>query len=224
MPKSAISFRVPTRLWDAFKAQTDSLFLSRAPFLDYMVRRELANLREELEGLKQSTRAKRHIAGVLKRQDLTSVNIEVQPETADALREATAAHNMGRDAFMSRLVIFLRSTDSLLRYLEVPLTVQRRGIGSSLEDMPTSPLGAMEAVCDDPLFYVRAHVEDVHGCGIYRAPLPPSADWAACYLPDEQVPNTPANRRRLKEEAEFLAIFSDEPQADTKRTARRSSK
>lgn len=224
MPKSAISFRIPTRLWDAFKAQTDSLFLSRAPFLDYMVRRELANLREELEGLKQSTRAKRHIAGVLKRQDLTSVNIEVQPETADALRQATAAHNMGRDAFMSRLVIFLRSTDSLLRYLEVPLTVQRPSIGSSLEDMPTSPLGAMEAVRDDPLFYVRAHVEHIYGCGIYRAPLPPSVDWAACYLPDEQVPNTSANRRRLKEEAEFLAIFSDEPQVDTKRTARRSSK
>lgn len=224
MPKSAISFRIPTRLWDAFKAQTDDLFLSRAPFLDYVVRHELANLRAELAGLKQSTRAKRHIAGVLKRQDLTSVNIEVRPETAAALRDATAAHNMGRDAFMSRLVIFLRSTDALLKWLEVPLTVQRRGFGASLEDMPTSPLGAMGAVRDDPLFYVRAHVEDIHGCGIYRAPLPPSADWAACYLPDEVVPNTPANRRRLKEEAEFLAIFSDEPSATTKRDARRSRK
>lgn len=224
MPKSAISFRIPTRLWEAFKAQTDSLFLSRAPFLDYMVRRELANLREELAGLKQSTRAKRHIAGVLKRQDLTSVNIEVQPETADALREATAAHNLGRDALMSRLVIFLRSTDALLRHLEVPLAVQRHGVGISLEDMPTSPLGAMEAVRDDPFFYVRAHVEHIHGCGIYRAPLPRSVDWAACYLPDELVQNTTANRRRLKEEAEFLAILSDEPLVEKSRIARRSRK
>lgn len=224
MPKSAISFRIPTRLWEAFKAQTDDLFLARAPFLDYVVRHELSNLRVELDGLKQSTRAKRHIAGVLKRQDLTSVNIEVRAETAEALRDATAAHNMGRDAFMSRLVIFLRSTDALLKWLEVPLTVQRRGFGASLEDMPTSPLGAMGAVRDDPLFYVRAHVEDIHGCSIYRAPLPSSADWAACYLPDEVVPNTPANRRRLKEEAEFLAIFSDDPPVDTKRAARRSPK
>ena len=224
MPKSAISFRIPSRLWGAFKAQTDDLFLSRAPFLDYVVRQEIANLRVELEGLKQSTRAKRHIAGALKRQDLTSVNIEVRPETAEALRDATAAHNMGRDAFISRLVIFLRSTDALLKYLDVPRTVQHRGIGASLEDMPTSPLGAMGAVRDDPLFSVRAHVEDIHGCGIYRAPLPPSADWAACYLPDELVPNTPANRRRLREEAEFLAVFSDEPVAQKPRAARRSRK
>lgn len=224
MPKTAISFKVPTQLWEAFKAQTDSLFLSRAPFLDYVVQRELVNLEVELEGLQQSTRAKRYIAGILKRQDLTSVNIEVQPATAEALREATTDHNIGRDAFMSRLIIFLRSTDALLRYLEVPLTVQRRGLGSSLEDMPTSPLGAMAAVRDDPLFYVRAHVEDIYGCGIYRAPLPPSADWAACYLPDELVPNTPANRRRLKEEAEFLAIFSDSPPVKEPRAARRSRK
>lgn len=82
----------------------------------------------------------------------------------------------------------------------------------------------MEAVRDDPLFYVRAHVEHIHGSGVYRAPLPPSADWAACYLPDDLVPNTPANRRRLRNEADFLAIFSDESPVDTKRTERRNSK
>lgn len=39
MPKAAIGFNVPPKLWVAFKTQTDELFLSRAPFLDYMVRR-----------------------------------------------------------------------------------------------------------------------------------------------------------------------------------------
>lgn len=47
MPKTAISFNVPPELWDAFKAQTDGLFLARAHFLDYMVSRELQHLRSE---------------------------------------------------------------------------------------------------------------------------------------------------------------------------------
>lgn len=224
MPKTTISFNVPPTLWDSFKTQADSLFLTQARFLDYMVSRELPHLRAELKDLKQSTRAKRYVAGKMKQQGPTSVNIEVKPATAEALREAMDAHNVVRDAFMSRLIIFLRSTDALLDYLDVPRTVHGRRSSSLLEDMPSSPMRAMEAVRDDPLFYVRAHVEEVHGCGIYRVPLPSSADWSVCYLPDEQVPNTPANRRRLREEAEFLALLSDEPKVVKPRTARRSRK
>lgn len=120
MPKTAISFNVPPKLWAAFKAQTDGLFLSRAPFLDYMVANELPHLRTELGGLNLSLRAKRYIAGAMKKQGPISVNIEVQPATAEALREAAQAHNLVRDAFMARLLIFLRSTDAFLKYLEVP--------------------------------------------------------------------------------------------------------
>ena len=112
MAKTAISFRVPEKLWGAFKTQTDELFLSRAPFLNYMVRRELNYLRDDLVGLKLSSRAKRHISGQLKRTGAKSVNIEVKPETAEALRTAVAEHNLVRDAFMCRLIIFLRSTDT----------------------------------------------------------------------------------------------------------------
>ena len=156
------SFNVPPKLWAAFKAQTDGLFLSRAPFLDYMVANELPHLRTELDGLNLSLRAKRYIAGAMKKQGPISVNIEVRPETAEALREAAQAHNLVRDAFMARLLIFLRSTDAFLKYLEVPRIATSRGTNASLEEMPASPLKAMEAVRDDPLFYVRFHVEAVH--------------------------------------------------------------
>jgi hypothetical protein len=224
MPKTAISFSVPPKLWDAFKTQADGLFLSRAPFLDYMVRNELGHLREELAGLKLSTRAKRHIAGAMKRMDPTSVNIEVHPETAAALREATQQHNLVRDAFMSRLIIFLRSTDAFLKHLEVPLTAQSRGTNTSLEDMPASPMRAMEAVRDDPLFYVRFHVEHNHECGIYRVRLPRELDWAACYLPDEEIPGTAAYRRQQKLGEELLAMLSDDVPTTKPRKTRRSKK
>jgi hypothetical protein len=211
MPKSAISFNVPPKLWEAFKVQTDGLFLSRAPFLDYMVANELRHLRTELNELKLSLRAKRHIAGAMKKQGPTSVNIEVRPETAEALREATQAHNLVRDAFIARLLIFLRSTDAFLKYLEVPRIATSRGTDAYLEEMPASPLKAMEAVRDDPLFYVRFHVEAVHEVGIFRVPLPRQLDWAACYLADEDIPGTAAYRRQQKLGNELLALLEDTP-------------
>ncbi|MFG6490527.1 hypothetical protein ACG04R_27940 [Roseateles sp. BYS78W] len=217
-----VNINVPPKLWAAFKKQTDDLFLSRAPFLDYMLSTELGHLRVELEGLKLSLRAKRHIAGAMKRTGPTSVNIEVRPETAEALRDAVRAHNLVRDAFMCRLIIFLRSPAPLLNRLEVPLIATGGDTHMWLEPMPSSPLAAMEAVRDDPLFYVRSHVQNTWDCGIYRVALPRSLDWAACYLEDEVVPGTAAHRRMQKEADAMLAELLDEPQAKSTRNAKRS--
>ncbi len=198
MTKTAISFNVPDKLWGPFKEQTDELFISRAPFLNYMIQRELRNLQEELAGLKLSLRAKRYISGTLAHFDSTSVNIEVEPATADALRAVMREHNLVRDAFMCRLIIFLRSTDALLDHLEVPRLAKSnlRDVGSDY--MPSSPLRAMEAVRDDPLFFIRNHLQASSQCGIYRVPLPAHLDWAACYLEDENVPDTAARRKQEK--------------------------
>lgn len=211
MAKTAISFKVPPPLWEAFKTQTEELFLSRAPFLDYMVRREVAHLREELSELKLSGRAKRHISGAMKRMGPVSVNIDVAPATADALREVVVDHNLVRDAFMSRLIIFLRSTDALLKHLELPCKATSLPGGASLEEMPASPMRAMEAVRDDPMCYVRSHVEEIWGCGIYRVALPRAMDWAACYLPDDEVTGTAAYRRQSKEIAAMVSLLDGKP-------------
>ncbi|BEP60037.1 hypothetical protein GmRootV213_05910 [Variovorax sp. V213] len=89
MPRTAISFNIPPKLWEAFKTQTDGLFLSRAPFLDYMVANELPHLRTELDGLKLSLRAKRHIAGAVKSKQ--SINHALaRGVRADARRTAYA--------------------------------------------------------------------------------------------------------------------------------------
>lgn len=203
MPKDSISFRVPTILWDAFKEQTNRVFISRAPFLDHMVNVELKKLREDLGGLKLSTRAKRYISGELKRNDCTSVNIEMRPETARALRDATAEHNLVRDAFMCRLILFLRSTKAFQKMLEIPRYAEERG----LEGMPSSPLLAIEAVFDDPLFYVRHRLLSECGEGVYLVGLPPYLDWAACYLPDERVPTTGAFKKEKRATEKMLAML-----------------
>lgn len=222
MPKSAISFKVPSKLWNAFKKQTDGLFLSRAPFLNYMVKNELPNLRQDLVGLKLSTAAKRYIMGELGRKDLVSVNIEVEPETANLLRATMKEHNLVRDAFICRLIVFLRCTDGLLEWLEVPKTTRACRHGGYLEDMPASPLGAMEAVRDDPLYYVRNHVEDIHKCGIHRVPLMRGAEWAACYLEDELVPSTRAFKKQQRDWDLSLSLLDSPANARKPATTRKS--
>lgn len=215
MAKHKISFKVPPRLWASFKAQTDSLFLARAPFLNHMIRRELPHLREDLKGLRLTLKAKRYISGELKRQGAKSQNIEVEPETVDMLHAAVDAHNLVRDAFMCRLIMLLRSTGALLDMLEVPRVATSRGLAGHLEEMPSSPLAAMEAVRDDPLFYVRNFVQTRWQCGVYRIDLDPAVSWAACYLDDELVPETSA-RRKLQREVDQILGIGQEPKQSVK--------
>ena len=176
MSQVKISFRVPPGLWQRFAEQAKDLFLNRAPFLDHMIQRELPELERDLGERKLSTAAKRHISGQLKRQGAKSVNIEIADSTAAELNRVMKERNLVRDAFLCRLLIFLRGSDTLLGYLDVPTRVKesihfQNGV-IGLEAMPTSPLRAMEAVRDDPMFYVRNYVEHNWKFGIYCVPLP----------------------------------------------------
>lgn len=210
MATRQISFKAPPGLWSTFKEQTDGLFLARAPFLNYMIAREVRELRDDLAGLRLSLRAKRYISGQLKRQGAKSVNIDVDDQTVIALNDAVGAHNLVRDAFICRLIIFLRSTDALLKYLEVPQSATNKAGVVGLQQMPSSPLKSMEAVRDDALYYVRNHVQENWGCGIYRVDLPPAYAWAACYLDDKDVPGTKANLEDHKAMAEAFDTFEVE--------------
>jgi hypothetical protein len=60
----------------------------------------------------------------------------------------------------------------------------------------------MEAIRDDPMYYIREHVKQVHGCGLYQVLLP----WHAlnCYVDDSLVPGT----RTYKRNAKLLDILS----------------
>ena len=198
MTTSQISFRVKPKIWQDFTDEANALFINRGPFLAHMLSVELPHLQEELMGLKLSLRAKRHISGALKKVVPLSpnVNIEVPTETADLLRTLVKEHNLVRDAFFYRLLVLLRGSDALLKYLEIPRYATDRGLNAFLEDMPSSPLKAMAAVRDNPLFYMRHHVEHVHGCGLYRVGLPFAE--MHCYIEDEHVKGTRAHKRLAK--------------------------
>lgn len=64
---------------------------------------------------------------------------------------------------------------------------------------------------------MRFHIENNFELGVYRAPLPRSLDWAACYLADEDIPGTAAYRRQQKLGDAMLAMLMDEPPAKASR-------
>jgi hypothetical protein len=220
MNTQKISFKVPPDLWAAFTNQTNSLFLTRAPFLNHMIDREIPELAKDLAGRSLSSMAKRYISSELQRNGAKSVNIEIAASTAAKLNQVVRDGNLVRDAFLCRLIIFLRGNPHLLKYLEVPLTVGRGFSNSGLEGMPTSPLKAMEAVRDDPLYYIRDHLQS-RGDGIYDIALPRTFDWAACFLEDAVIPKTNAFKAdaKLAEQFELLeanAFANPSNQGDAK--------
>jgi len=109
-------------------------------------------------------------------------------------------HNLCRDAFVNFLFACLRREDGFLKYLGFSTRVGKIGWQSGVEDMPTSPLKAIEVSLSDPLYYMRSECQDLYSCGLYALELPAQMHGFACHLPDHLVPGTASH-------AEFQAAF-----------------
>ncbi|HRH14977.1 MAG TPA: hypothetical protein PK225_11565 [Azonexus sp.] len=189
MNTTKITAKIHPALWDAFGNQCDALFLKKGAFLDHMIRKETVHLARDLAGKRLSNKARRYIAGELKRCGPVTVNIEVAKETAEALNTVVADLNIVRDTFINRLIMFLRGSDRLLKIIEMPTSLDSHRY-RELEGLPTSPMKVMEYVRDDPLYYIRTRLELDDDEGIYLKWLGPENHWTACYLPDRLVPGT----------------------------------
>lgn len=191
-----------------FHRQLTAAFLYRDAFLDQMIAGEIEHLRNDLAGKKLSPAAHRYISRCLKKMGdksllLQPVSIVVAKETAAALRSVVEDHNLVRDAFLNWLIALLRSSDKLLDWLDLPTSVNQRNFhGLLTQDMPTSPMRAIAEIQGDPLYYLREACQARHGCGLYALCPPKLMHGFCCYLPDDDVPDTPANKeKRLHEEA-----------------------
>ncbi len=205
MDQTKITIKIHAPMLVAFERDLDQLCLKRDAFLNHAIRLEIASLAEELKGKRQSTKARRHVAGCLKRMGTRTLNVVVDKDVAAALNQVIDSTNTVRDAFMNRLVMFLRSSTKLLEYLELPSMVVRSNFQSSYEEMPTSPLKAMDSVFSDPFYYLRLAAEERFETGLYLLPLPDQYTGFTCYLPDHQVPGTPENKAFKAEIEQSLA-------------------
>jgi hypothetical protein len=219
MGATKMTVKIYRPLMEDFNRQVDSLHLMRDAFVNSMIRQETRRLAEEMHGKKMSAAARAYVAGSLKHMGTKPVNLVVDKDTADALNKVVAETNMVRDAFINRLIMFLRSSDSLLKYLELPSFITGSEFQSSVEPMPTSPLKAIEAVHADPLYYLRVAIEERHETGLYLMNMPPKLVGFSCYLDDASVPGTPSFEEKQREVEEMLReldVFETEAFASTK--------
>jgi hypothetical protein len=199
-----ITVKIYEPLLKDFSGQINSLFIKRDAFLNSMIQEEVRHLAIDLEGKKLSLRAKRYIAGELKKMKTKVVNLVVDKSTANQLNAIVEETNIVRDAFINRLIMFLRSSSPLLSYLDLPEFITGSAFDSSVEPMPTSPMKAIEAVHFDPLFYLRVAAEERHKTGLYLIDLTPKLAGFACYLDDSQVPGTKAHAELQQETQAML--------------------
>lgn len=199
-----MTVKVYRPLMERFNQQVHSLHLVRDAFLDSMIRSETPRLAQDLAGKRQSPAARLHVARSLKRMGTTQVNLKVRKSTVEALDTVVAETNMVRDAFINRLIMFLRSSDVLLNFLELPKVVVSSEYKSFVEAMPTSPLGAIQAVHADPLYYVRVAIEERHQTGLYTVLMPQKLTGLSCYLEDAYVPGTEGYAQAQREVEEMF--------------------
>jgi len=192
-------------MYEKFSRQLAAMPLLKDAFIEEMILSELRYIEQDLSGKVNSEAARRYIAGSLKRmgpkdKELEPVSVKVAMSTAATLRRVAEQHNLCRDAFVNFLFACLRGEDGFLKYLGFSTRVGKIGWQSGVEDMPTSPLKAIEVSLSDPLYYMRSECQDLYSCGLYALELPPQMHGFACHLPDYLVPGT-------AEHAEFQAAF-----------------
>ncbi len=164
-----------------------------------------------MEGRKLSTSANRYISGQLAKLGTTTINIVVDKGVAGALTAVVKDANVVRDAFINRLIAFLRSPDDLLKHLGLPREHTSGKIaGMLMGDLvaPTSPMKALVDVFSDPLNALHENAKRFHeGKNLYLVELPPKWDGLACFIDDSDVPGTKAREQRQREIDEMVRVF-----------------
>lgn len=227
---SALAFtkltaRLFAPLYADFDKQMTAALLRRDAFLDQVIAGEIPHIREDLAGKRQSSEAHKYVAGLLKSlggktaPPLKQVSITVRLSTAQALRSVADEHNIVRDSLINWILVLLRSNDSVLDELDLPKRVSW-GRRDGTQDMPTSPLKAIEETQHDPFYYLRAASWERHGTGLYDMSLPKRFLAFSCHLADEWVPGTDAFAQR-EADWQLLAGETDEPKASAVKGARR---
>jgi hypothetical protein len=193
MNQTKITAKIFKPLNIGFNEQMNLLHTKRDAFLNSVIKTEIEYLATDLGGRRLSSCAKRYIAGELKqigKVGTVQVNIVVDQTTADALNKVVKDSNLVRDAFINRLLLLLLSPSNLLKFLDLPEVINSSSYNNWVEAMPTSPLGAIQSVMENPLYYLREGAEERLGTGLYLIELPPKFVGFSCFLEDSQVPGT----------------------------------
>jgi hypothetical protein len=190
MDTTKITFKIYKPLLADFEKQIRAAFIKRDAFINHMIKTETQKLSVELGANVLSKKARLFISRELQKLGTKTINVVVDKSTAEELNKAVKKHNLVRDAFLNRLVMFLLSRDRLLQYLGLPNEIMHQEFESCLESLPTSPLGAIRSINGDPFFYLRVASFERLSKGLYLLELPEKFIGLTCYLEDRQIPGS----------------------------------
>lgn len=213
-PQTKITLKIHQPLLTAFDMKVQRLCLKRDAFLNRLLAVETPRLKEDLNGLRQSTRAHRYSSGALKRLAPWPINVVVDKATADALNEVVTQAKVSRDAFANCLIWFLVASDKGLEFLDLPSYVTTSEFEDWVEPIPSTPLRAFEEILDDPLRYLQQASNERHGVGLYRLNFWKQLHGFNIFMNDEDIPGTPeyeaAQMRSMKElDALLSSVLAD---------------
>lgn len=179
--------------------------IKRDAFLGQLIAQELPWLRAELEGRKNSDAARRYIGRRLRGLKPETINVLVEKSLAAELAKVVEESNLSRDAFFNYLLFCLEPTPMFFRYFELPDQIAPSNFKEWLQPMPVAPMATIKEVLSDPFYYLRAAVRERWQQGLYTLELPEKMHGFSCYLPDESVPRTKANKKAQRDSEQLFA-------------------
>jgi hypothetical protein len=227
MAQAKITAKIFGPLLKDFDGRLRELHLKRDAFVDHVVSAELAHLEKDLQGKSLTPRARQHIARKLKRMGTIQVNLVIDAATADKLRAIVEQSNIVRDAFINRLIYFLRGSDKLLHHLELPHIAEGLMSDRLISPILVSPLNAIAAVHADPLAVLRHEVNNQFGIGLYLLKLPDELSAFACYLDESDLPAVSKStgvRAELSEQSNELEALEESAYKTPSRHGKASEK
>lgn len=186
MARSKITVKVFALLLKDFDARLRALHIKRDAFLEHVISKELPYLEKDLEGKCLPPKVRQYIARKLKRMGTVQINLLIDKATAERLNEIVSRTNISRDAFINRIIFFLRASDNLLQHFGLPSTADDAMFAGLISPLPLGYLDAISLAHRDPLLLLRLAIKKRFEIGLNLLDLPEAFVAFACYL-DESV-------------------------------------
>lgn len=178
-----VSFRIAKNLHDEFSQKLNRLSLKRDSFLNRVLEREIARLELELKGTRLSDSFKRVTSSKLAVKDLIMVNVVLQEHVVDELNRVVEQHNLVRDAFINRVILFLLCTDGFMRLMNIPSYVEGDVLNKYSNAIPVTPFDLLEITLSDPLFFIHEYLQT----GLYNFNFYNDGDAYSCLEPEPTI-------------------------------------
>jgi len=236
MTTKADKRKITVQLWTPLLKKLNELSaaacLNRDAYLDVVFSNEAAMLVSELNGRKNSDRAKAFIKQCFAElKDFQQVSFTLTFETADALSLACDQVNVWRDAFVNRVIYFLVAKSSAIEdQFDFKFNDHVKEIfedGWEVRALLLRPrlVAIRDFIADDPFLAIRAALRSAYpdtegrlhdlqlGYPILDTPKKRGLAGFTVYIEDKYVPGTQDNELWHKESAEFLDLLSDDTDA-----------